>query len=38
LSFLIDGKKYSPVPIYDAKNCIAIESDESFLGKVIEFV
>lgn len=36
--FLIDGKKYSPVPIYDAKNCIAIESDESFLGKVIEFV
>ena len=36
--FLIDGNEYKPVPIYDAKNCIAIESDKRFIGKVIEFI
>lgn len=24
--FMIDGNEYKPVPIYDMKNCIAIES------------
>ena len=36
--FLIDGKVYVPVPVYDAKNCIAVESDESFLGKRVEYL
>ena len=35
--FLIDGKKYKPVPVYDAPNCIAVETEESFLGKTVEF-
>ena len=36
--FQIDGKEYKLVPIYDALNCIAIESSESFLGKQVDFV
>lgn len=36
--FLIDGNEYKPVPIYDTKNCIAIESDKSFIGKVVTFI
>ena len=36
--FRIDGKEYKPVPIYDAPNCIAIESSENFLGKQVDFV
>lgn len=36
--FIIDGKKYKPVPIYDLKNAIAVESDESFIGKTVEFI
>lgn len=37
--FLIDGEKYHPVPIYDAKNTIAIERvNKTFLGKTIEFI
>jgi len=35
--FVIDGKKYKPVPVYDAPNCIAVDSAESFLGKVVDF-
>jgi len=35
--FVIDGKKYKPVPVYDAQNCIAVESTESFLGKEVSF-
>lgn len=35
--FIIDGKLYDPVPIYDMPNCIAIESEESFVGKTVEF-
>lgn len=35
---MIDGKSYKPVPIYDAPNCIAIESTDSFWGKTVEFV
>lgn len=37
-SYLIDGKEYKPVSIYDAPNCIAIESDDTFKGKTVEFV
>ena len=37
-SFLISGTKYKPVPVYDARNCIAIESNESFVGKTIDFI
>ena len=36
--FRIKGILYDPVPVYDLKNCIAIESDESFLGETVEFV
>lgn len=36
--FLIDRNEYKPVSIYDAKNCIAIESDKSFIGKVVTFI
>ena len=36
--FLINGKVYMPVPVYDAKNCIALESNDSFLGKIVEYI
>ena len=36
--FRIKGILYDPVPVYDLKNCIAIESNESFLGEIVEFV
>lgn len=35
--YSIDGKTYNIVPVYDAKNCIAIESTESFIGKTVEY-
>lgn len=35
--YLIDGKEYAIVPIYDAVDCIAIESSDSFKGKTVEF-
>ena len=28
--YSMDGKEYEPVTIYDAQNCIAIESKEEF--------
>lgn len=36
--YLIDGKPFKIIPMYDAANCIAIESSESFKGKTVEFV
>lgn len=37
--FLIDGKKYKPVPVYDAEKTIAIECiDKSFIGKTVQFI
>ena len=36
--YRIDGFYYDIVPVYDAKNCIAIESADSFLGKTVEFI
>lgn len=35
--YVIDGKEYGIVPIYDAINCIAVESADSFEGKTVEF-
>ena len=37
-AYQIDGKTYKVVPVYDAENCIAIESSETFTGKTVEFV
>lgn len=36
--FVIKGKKFAPVPAYDGKNCVAVESNESFIGETIEFI
>lgn len=36
--YMIDGKHYKAVPMYDAQNCVAIESTGSFEGKTIEFM
>lgn len=36
--FVIRGKKFAPVPVYDGKNCVAVESNESFIGETIEFL
>lgn len=36
--YLIDGKEYAIVPMYDAVDCIAIEASGSFKGKMVEFV
>lgn len=37
-NFRINGKTYKPVPIYDAKNSIAVESGDSFIGDKVEFI
>ena len=29
---------FKPVPIFDAKNCIAIESNKKFISENIEFI
>ena len=36
--FVIREKEYTPVPIFDSKNCVAVESNESFIGETIEFL
>ena len=36
--YLIDGSEFEIVPVYDAPNCIAIESDKSFLNKEVKFI
>ena len=38
LKYRIDGKEYEIVPLYDMPNSIAVESSESLLGKVVEFI
>lgn len=35
--YVIDGKQYDIVPVYDLPGCIAIVSDDSFIGKTVEF-
>lgn len=34
---IIKGHQYALTPIYDAPNCIAIESDKSFIGEEVLF-
>ena len=36
--YVIDGKDYNIVPIYDAHNCIAIADTGSLIGKTVNFV
>ena len=36
--YVIDGKEYEIVPVYDLNNCIAVESSDKFSGKTVEFV
>ena len=36
-NYVIDGKLFSIVPLYDIPNSIAIESNDSFIGKTVEF-
>ena len=36
--FVIKGNKFVPIHVYDGKNCVAVESNESFIGETIEFI
>ena len=39
--YVIDGKEYVPLIVYDLKNCIAINvtgNEGTFIGKDVEFV
>ena len=36
--YVIGGKTFEPVMLYDMPNCIAIESGDSFVGQTVEFV
>lgn len=37
--YRIEEKEYTPVSVYDAReNVIAIETEESFIGKTVEFI
>ena len=35
--YVIDGKSFGIVPLYDIPNSIAIEANGSFVGKTVEF-
>ena len=37
-AYRIDGVVFDVVPIYDAADCIAIKSSDSFSGKTVEFI
>lgn len=34
----INEKVFTPVPVYDMKNCVAIESNCNFTNSAIEFI
>lgn len=36
--YVIDGKPFNIVPLYDLPNSIAIESNDCFIGKTVEFM
>lgn len=36
--FRISGQELEPVPIYDMPQCIAVQSEESFIGQIVEFI
>ncbi len=35
--YVIDGKRYNIVPVYDLRNCIAVQSADNFIGKTVMF-
>lgn len=35
--YIIDGKPFDVVPVYDLPGCIAVVSDDCFIGKTVEF-
>lgn len=37
-AYRIDGIVYNIIPLYDAVNCLAIESGDSFVGSTVEFI
>lgn len=37
-AYRIDGIVFKIIPLYDAVNCIAVESSDSFVGKTVEFI
>ena len=37
-AYRINDMAYTVVPLYDAANCIAIESSQTFVGKTVEFI
>ena len=36
--YRIDGREYTPIPVYDFPKHIAIEEKGYFVGKTVEFV
>lgn len=36
--YSIEGIEYDIVPIFDSPNSIAIESNDSFIGKVVKYI
>lgn len=36
-AYIIDGKKYDIVPLYDMPNCIAVRGVGGFIGKKVQF-
>jgi len=36
-TYIIDGKKYDIVPVYDMPNCIAVRATGNFIGKEVQF-
>ena len=36
--YRIGTEEFEPVPIYDLPQCIAITSDKSYLGEIVEFI
>lgn len=35
--YIVGGEVHNIVPLYDAVDCIAIQSASSFIGKTVEF-
>lgn len=36
--FRIGGTELEPVPMYDMPQCIAVQSEQSFIGETVEFI
>ncbi len=36
--YRIGTEEFEPVPLYDLPQCIAVTSDKSYLGKIVEFI